>query len=251
MRTILAGTSMFWAAAATTMLWAVAASTATGQTAPGGMTSGGMASGGAVPSGTFPTGAAPRMAARDTPQGLRNPANTPPSSPAVNLSPAGARPLLKMAPRGDRPTAKSPLPSLLTMFGALGLVLGLFFLTAWAFRRGLPTGAALLPREVVEVLGRVPLAGRQQASLLRFGNKLVLVSITPGGAETISEITEPLEVDRLAGLCREANPDSSSTTFRKVFQQFAGDRSSASLLKRGARHHGAPGASDSLEDADA
>ena len=64
--------------------------------------------------------------------------------------------------------------------------------------------ATLLPTEVVEVLGRAPLAGRQQMHLLRCGNKLLLVSVTPTGAETLTEVTDPVEVDRLSGLCRQA-----------------------------------------------
>ena len=54
--------------------------------------------------------------------------------------------------------------------------------------------------------GRAPLAGRQHVHLLRCGSKLLLVSVTPGGAETLTEVTDPAEVDRLAGLCRQAHP---------------------------------------------
>ena len=77
-----------------------------------------------------------------------------------------------------------------------------------------------MPGEVVEVLGRAPLANRQQIHLLRCGNKLLLVSVTPTGAETLTEITDPMEVDRLAGLCQQAQPGSATAAFRKVLQQF-------------------------------
>jgi len=70
------------------------------------------------------------------------------------------------------------------------------------------------------VLGRAPLAARQQVHLLRCGRKLLLVSVTPAGAETLTEITEPEEVDRLAGLCRAAQPGSSTATFRRLLDQF-------------------------------
>jgi hypothetical protein len=55
--------------------------------------------------------------------------------------------------------------------------------------------------------------------LLRCGNKLLLVSVTPAGAETLTEVTDPLEVDRLAGLCRQAHAQSATVAFRQVFQQ--------------------------------
>jgi hypothetical protein len=39
--------------------------------------------------------------------------------------------------------------------------------------------------------------------------------------ETLTEITDPLEVDRLAGLCQQTRPDSATTMFRQVFEQLA------------------------------
>ena len=130
--------------------------------------------------------------------------------------------------------ARSPLPSIATMLAALGLVLGLFLVTIWACGAGMPAGPRLLPSEVVEVLGRVPLAGRQHAHLVRCGNKLLLLACRPAGVETLTEITDPLEVDRLAGLCQQANPHSASTAFRQVFQQF-GQKPARGFLERRAR----------------
>jgi flagellar biogenesis protein FliO len=116
---------------------------------------------------------------------------------------------------------------------SLAVVLGLFLLGAWVLRRSMPAGAPRLPSEVVEVLGRTPLGTRQQAHLLRVGNKLVLVSLTPGGAETITEVTDPVEVDRLAGLCRATQTNSSSDSFRSVLQQFAKQRAPGGFLGLG------------------
>jgi flagellar biosynthetic protein FliO len=147
---------------------------------------------------------------------------------------AAARPLAISAPHDRSPlrvthpnqnsreglAARSPLPSLATMLAALGLVLGLFLAAAWLLRRSMPAGPRLLPGEVVEVLGRVPLASRQHAHLVRCGNKLLLLAVAPGNVETLTEITDPLEVERLAGLCQQSHPQSASTAFRQVFQQF-------------------------------
>jgi flagellar biogenesis protein FliO len=82
----------------------------------------------------------------------------------------------------------------------------------------------MLPADVVSVLGRVPLAARQSAQLLRVGNKLVLVSLSPGGVETITEVTDPAEVDRLAGLCQQSNPHSTTQAFEQTFQQLVQER---------------------------
>ncbi len=89
-----------------------------------------------------------------------------------------------------------------TLAGSLALVLGIFFLVVWLFRRALPQGRGILPAEAFEVLGRSPLANRQQAQLLRCGNKLLLVCVGAAGAETLTEITDPAEVERLVETCR-------------------------------------------------
>ncbi len=129
------------------------------------------------------------------------------------------------------------LPSLLTMGSSLAIVLGLFFLFAWTLRRGPPGGAAMLPTEVVEVLGRVPWTHRQQLHLLRCGTKLVLVNVAPEGVETLTEITEPEEVDRLLGLCRQTHPQSASAAFRQMLQQFAGERRNPDFPMRSAEEN--------------
>ena len=128
---------------------------------------------------------------------------------------------------GDDPNVDrriKPAAGLPTGLASLAVVLALFFAAAWAVRRGLPKGPVNLSSDVVEVLGRTPLAGRQFAHLIRCGNKLLLVYVAPGCAETLTEIIDPVEVDRLAGLCRQTHPHSATASFRQVFQQFSRDR---------------------------
>lgn len=121
----------------------------------------------------------------------------------------------------DDDRSASGLPPLATAAGSLAIVLALFFVTAWLLRRGAPQAALSLPSDVVEVLGRAPLPGKQQVHLLRCGHKLLLVWAGAGGVETLTEITDPAEVDRLAGICRAAHPQSATAAFRQVFQQLA------------------------------
>jgi flagellar biogenesis protein FliO len=113
-----------------------------------------------------------------------------------------------------------PMRSLYTIGSALTIVIGAFLLFAWAVRRGSGKTQSL-PTEVVSVLGRVPLAARQFAELLRVGNRLVLVSLTPTGAETLTEVTDPAEVDRLVGLCQQFAPQSTTKAFDQVFRQLS------------------------------
>jgi flagellar biogenesis protein FliO len=109
-------------------------------------------------------------------------------------------------------------PSLVAVFGSLALVLGIFFALVWMLRRASP-GAGVLPAEVFEVLGRAPLANRQQAHLLRCGNKLLLVSTGAAGTEPLTEITDPSEVERLTNLCRESRPAAATTALGRMFGQ--------------------------------
>ncbi len=129
--------------------------------------------------------------------------------------------------RHDLPTAPSAIPAMTSMILSLLVVLGLFFGLAWLMKRGLPKGARLLSSDVVQVLGRAPLGGRQQMHVVRFGNKLLLVSLSPGGAETLSEIVDPVEVDRLAGICQQADTHSATNAFRNIFRQFGEERRSS------------------------
>jgi flagellar biogenesis protein FliO len=154
---------------------------------------------------------------------LHNAVDARPSSPSARKAPI---PLLSTSrtDRGSAPSAelsKSGWRGVATLGGSLAVVLGLFFIVAWVMRRTASGAPPLLPSEVVEVLGRAALAGRQQVHLIRLGAKLVLVSVSPTGIETLSEVTEADEVQRLVGLCRREHASSATAVFRRVFEQFS------------------------------
>ena len=112
------------------------------------------------------------------------------------------------------------LQMLMSVGSSLLIVIGLFLGFAWFYRKSVGSGlAGSLPKNVVQVLGKTTVASRQQLVLLRFGSKLVLVSMVQGDARTISEITDPLEVDQLAGLCESQQPGSISNSFRDILAQ--------------------------------
>jgi flagellar biogenesis protein FliO len=125
-----------------------------------------------------------------------------------------------------------PTRSIYTVVSALAIVMGAFLLFVWVLKRGgrRSLGRNALPSDVVSVLGRVPLAARQFAELVRVGNKLVLISLTPTGAETLTEVTDPAEVDRLVGLCQQSNPFSTTRAFEQVFQQMSSETTPSGFL---------------------
>jgi flagellar biogenesis protein FliO len=120
---------------------------------------------------------------------------------------------------------KSSWATAMSMMFSLAIVLCLFFIIAWLFRRTQPNSVAKLPAEVVQVMGRTAMAPRQQVYVVRFGSKMLLVSHQPGQTQTLGEITDPEEVQRLAGLCEANQPNSISRSFRDVLRQVASGRS--------------------------
>jgi flagellar biogenesis protein FliO len=159
------------------------------------------------------------------------PRGLPAAAPAVetteqaNTTAGGAIPLGPRRERSERDLAAPPKlvsngTAVTTIAGALGVVLGLFFVVAWFMRRSMPQSMVRLPSEAVEQLGRAPLAGKQNVHLLRIGGKLLLVVVTPFGAETLTEVTDPDEVERLCALCKKNGVHGPSAEFRDVLKQF-------------------------------
>jgi flagellar biogenesis protein FliO len=140
--------------------------------------------------------------------------------PTVAAAPSASQSAHAVAAR-QLPNLSLRWDSISTSVSALGAVIGCFLFCTWLVRRGSRKSTGALPRDVVSVLGRVPLAARNVAQLLRVGNKLVLVSLTPAGAETLTEITDPAEVDRLVGLCHQSDPHSTTKAFEHVFRQMS------------------------------
>jgi len=184
----------------------------------------------------LPTGARPLV---NESQAVRSQA---PYRLASTEAPAAETPQhtpLRLAPRSDNArgaVGKPPKPAasvsgtLGTVGGSLAIVLGLFFVVVWCSRRFAPSGSAVLPKEAVELLGRTSFAGRQQVQLLRVGNKLLLVGVSAGGMEMLTEISEPAEVEHLLSLCRREQPGSSSAAFRQVLSQLASEPASGGFV---------------------
>ncbi len=167
--------------------------------------------------------------------------DAPREAPDRHLAPPSSRTLSEHdASAASRPSGASrrlvdfgvPMQSLYTMGTGLAIVVGAFLLFAWTLRRSgrLRAGRGMLPDDAVSVLGRVSLTSKQVAQLIKVGNKLVLVALTPGGAETLTEVTDPIEVDRLMGLCQQRDPQSATQAFEQVFQSFSRESAPAGFL---------------------
>lgn len=141
----------------------------------------------------------------------------PPSSEAASEE-ANATSSSKSSPL---PFDFSKLESLSTAGVGLAVVVGLFLVCMWMLRRGGPKPGGALPTDAFAVLGRAPLSPQTFAHLLRVGNKLVLVAMTPGGVQPLTEVTDPMEVDRLTGLCASGRGHGPSAEFQQVLAQLS------------------------------
>lgn len=142
-------------------------------------------------------------------------------TPAASASPART-PLQPPTPGNQQTKQRTGSTSqmLVSVGSSLVIVMGLFFGFIWFYRKSMGArGGGGLPKNVVQILGRTPVAPRQHLVLLRFGSKLVLVSMVQGEARTISEITDPLEVDQLAGMCESQQSTSVTHSFREILAQ--------------------------------
>lgn len=103
---------------------------------------------------------------------------------------------------------------------SLGLVLILFLGVAWFVKRAQPQSHAMLPTGVVEVLGRMPISQKQQLQLVRMGPKLLLVSSTGTGMQTLGEISDPNQVEQMVAMCQANRAGGITQSFRQVMGQF-------------------------------
>lgn len=116
----------------------------------------------------------------------------------------------------DEKRSTGTVQMFVSVISSLLIVVGILLGAAWCYRKATPNLSGSLPKQVLQVLGRTPLAPRQQLILVRFGPKLVLMSNLQGEVRTISEIVDPLEVDRLCGMCESSQAGSISDSFRTV-----------------------------------
>ncbi len=169
----------------------------------------------------------PKIDRRVHPAAAQTPPQQRTAAPNENrrlLAPRSRRPSGAATPQRSGTSSNEPafalpkIESFTTAGAGLAIVIGLFLVCMWLLRKSGPSPTTPLPKEAIAVLGRIPLAARNFAHLLQVGNKLVLVAITPEGVAPITEITDPMEVQRLLGLCQQTSKHSTSAEFHEVLK---------------------------------
>lgn len=115
-----------------------------------------------------------------------------------------------------------------TTFGWLSLIVLLILIAARLLKKHSPLINGGIPHEAIEVLGRKYLDQKQSIFLLRLGSRVLVVGSSAHGLRTLTEVTDPVEIDYLAGLCRQSLGDSSvAQTFRSLFGRRSCDEASS------------------------
>ncbi|MCA9115997.1 MAG: flagellar biosynthetic protein FliO, partial [Planctomycetaceae bacterium] len=114
---------------------------------------------------------------------------------------------------------KSTGSGLWTSFASLAVLILLMLGGAKLWRRHGPRMGSVIPGEAVEVLGRRPVDARHSIVLVRLGSRILVLSAGTGGLQTLTELSDPVEVDFLAGQCRQQAAEGAvAQTFRSLFQ---------------------------------
>jgi flagellar biogenesis protein FliO len=114
------------------------------------------------------------------------------------------RPASRERAAADRPAGSRlrPAGSWLGSLLSLAAVVAMIVLGAKLWKKHGPPARTALPTEALDVLGRRALDPRQSIYLVRLGSRILVLGSTAGGLSTLAEISDPVEVDLVAGLCR-------------------------------------------------
>jgi flagellar biogenesis protein FliO len=118
-----------------------------------------------------------------------------------NGIPLGPRPGSSSATPLDNSQSRSDL-SPGSILAALAFVIVIILGLARLFIRKSPYVMTGIPREAVDVLGRRTLDPRNSVYVVQVGSKILLLGSSAAGMNTLSEITDPIEVATLTSLCR-------------------------------------------------
>lgn len=129
-----------------------------------------------------------------------------PSTPSAKTASAAQTktPIIPELSETDSPEKKSEnVPGLFfRMIANLLLVLAAVFLLFYFLKRFAPRQNQPGSKGIIDVVGEYPLTMKARLSILRFGSKLILVSIGGDRVETLAVIDDPAEIAEIESRCR-------------------------------------------------
>ncbi|MEM6688661.1 MAG: flagellar biosynthetic protein FliO [Planctomycetota bacterium] len=106
---------------------------------------------------------------------------------------------------------------LVTTCASLALVLGLFALVVFLWRRmGGPRGGGILPTEAVRTIGHTMIDAKTRLTLIKVGRRVVLASQSHTGIQTLCEIEDRDEVTELLAMCDPKTRQTFHQTMRQI-----------------------------------
>ena len=141
------------------------------------------------------------------------------------LRPLNTPPLRSMEP------SLSEQPAWLTTIVSLVAVAGLLLLMTKVLQKRSASGKGRLPTAVLEVLGKASLDYKHTLFLVRWGSRLLLVTVGANGLQTLAELRDPDEINQMLRVVRRKEEEN----------HVSGD----DFLKISANHTSVQGANDS------
>jgi flagellar biogenesis protein FliO len=106
-----------------------------------------------------------------------------------------------------------------TTLSSLGLVIALILVIAKVWKKHGPLVVETVPADALELLGKRHIDQRQTVYLMRLGSRILVLGSSAAGLQPLAEVTDPVEVDYLAGLCRrKESGQSAASAFGSLFK---------------------------------
>ena len=141
--------------------------------------------------------------------------------PADTATTAGSvedQPVLAPKPKdaGTLPRMPGGFDGMLNVIGSLTIVIALVALIVWGLKRFAPRAVRMYSSESLRVLSRTFVGPKQMVCLLKAPGRLLIVGSTQQTVTLLSEITDPAEIERIAGLYESTSPKGASAAFREI-----------------------------------
>ena len=113
-------------------------------------------------------------------------------------------------------SGQSSLSKILTPILALAGVISVIFVLSKVVKKQVPFAAQKLDAEVLDILGRKVVDQRHSIIFVKAGQRILVLGSSLDGLNTLAEITDPVEVDQIRGLCKTAGPQTDMTSSFKM-----------------------------------
>ena len=129
------------------------------------------------------------------------PVDGPEAEQQRNTAPLPLRPLNTPSHRLVEPSV-SEQPGWLTAMVSLVGVAGMLLLITKVLQKRSAPGKGRLPTAVLEVLGKASLDYKHNLFLVRWGSRLLLVTVSANGLQTLAELHDPDEINQMLRVVR-------------------------------------------------